>query len=229
MPTEALTMNRIVVLGSAVVYWSTVCIQARRVRRHIGRSPNVRPHGLKEQLLWFGWFFVVISWMALPWLARSGAGPAWARIISSFGYPLNVALGTVMMIAGYAFTLWCYVAMGDAWRMGVNRSEPTQLVTNGPYRLMRHPIYSAQVLMVSAMVVLLPCALSLITFAIHVLCVMIKAADEEAHLRTQLGQAYEEYRARTRWFRRFPGRKPSVTRSSELERKSLKPIGHRVR
>jgi protein-S-isoprenylcysteine O-methyltransferase Ste14 len=223
MPAQALTVNRIIVFASGVLYWATVWIQARRVRRHIGRSPNVRPHGIKEKLLWLGWFFVVVCWLALPWLGSAGEWFSWTGIGPAFRY-LSIVLGTAMMITGYAFTLWCYVAMGDAWRMGVDANEPTQLVTSGPYRFMRHPIYSAQLLMVAAIVVLLPCALSLITFAVHAVCVLIKAADEESHLRAQLGQAYDEYRSRTGCFPRLFGSNPSAVPLTPLERKSLKPI-----
>jgi protein-S-isoprenylcysteine O-methyltransferase Ste14 len=200
MATDGLALNRAVVFGSAVVYWAGVWIQARRVRRRTGRSTNTRPRGLKEQLLWAGWIFVVVAWLALPFLSAGGTGLPGTVIIPSLVHPVDRALGLIMMVAGYAGTLWCYVAMGNAWRMGVNRTEKTDLVTRGPYRLVRHPIYLCQVVMVAAIVVLLPSVLSLIILIIHLLCVSIKAADEESHLRALLGRSYEAYCAHTgRW------------------------------
>ena len=74
MATETLSLNRAVVFGSAVVYWAGVWVQARRIRRRIGRSTNSRPRGPKEKLLWAGWFFVVAAWLALPFLCADGQG-----------------------------------------------------------------------------------------------------------------------------------------------------------
>src|SRR4051812_35088249 len=107
MDTKILALNRASVFCSAVVYWSGVWVQARRVRKRIGRSPNVRPQGPKERLLWAGWALVVMAWLALPFLTG---------LIPSPVHPLGTALGIILLAIGYAGTLWCYVAMGNAWR-----------------------------------------------------------------------------------------------------------------
>src|SRR5215472_15952253 len=200
MPTERLMLHRVVVFSFAVLYWATVWVQVKRVRRRIGRAPNVRPRGVKEKLLWAGWFVVVMAWLTLPWLRRGGISELWESTVPPFVHPLSLLLGSLMMAAGYALTLWCYVAMGDAWRMGVNQKDNTQLVTCGPYRWMRHPIYLSQLVMVTAIVVLLPSVFSLVMLAIQVVCVWTKASDEESHLRNRLGPAYDSYRSRTGWF-----------------------------
>src|SRR6202008_2609531 len=59
--TDDLLLRRILVSFSGLVYWVGVVIQARRIRRHIGRSPNLKPRGLKERLLWAGWFIVILA------------------------------------------------------------------------------------------------------------------------------------------------------------------------
>lgn len=207
MATEGLVLNRAVVLGFGVVYWLGVLVQARRVRKWIGRSPNVRPRGLKERVLWGGWFVVVGGWLALPLATGQSAGEWWTAIVICLVHPVGLALGTIMMVAGYGGTLWCYAAMGEAWRMGVNRAEKTELVTRGPYRFVRHPIYLCQTIMVAAIAVLLPSVLALAILGIHLGCVVIKAADEESYLLSLQGASYAEYCARTgRWFPRVFGR-----------------------
>ena len=221
MPAESLTPNRAVVFGFAVLYWASVYVQARRVRQRIGRSPNVRPRGAKETLLWAGWCFVVLGWLALGWLGP-GAGLWPAATLVPLVYPANLVIGTTMMLAGYAFTLWCYVAMGDAWRMGINRKEETQLVTRGPYQRVRHPIYLAQLVMVAAIMVLLPSVLAFLVLAVHLGCVLSKAADEESYLRIRLGQTYEHYRAGTGWWPRMFW--PKAARAPGPGQESLKPF-----
>ncbi len=226
MATDSLSFNRAVVFGSAIVYWAGVWVQARRVRRRIGRSANTRPRDSKERLLWAGWFIVVASWLALPFLSTGGTALPGAAIVTSLVHPVGRALGIVMMVAGYAGTLWCYAAMGNAWRMGINRAERPDLVTRGPYRFVRHPIYLFQAIMVAAVALLLPSLLALLILVIHVLCAQTKAADEETYLRALMGRTYEAYLARTgSWFPRLRGR-VSPAAPSTAEREPLKPAEH---
>ena len=199
-------LRRAVVFGSALVYWAGVFVQARRVRRQIGRPPNVRPRGRKEKLLWAGWLLVIAAWMALPFLTGSNTRSLALRIIPSFRHFLELGFGIALTVAGYAGTLWCYAAMGDTWRIGINRKEKTTLVTRGPYRLVRHPIYFFQVVMLAGVALLLPAPLSFIIFAFHLLCVRIKASDEEMYLLTVHGDGYRDYLTRTgRWFPKWFG------------------------
>ena len=191
MTTEALSLNRAVVFASAIIYWGGVWIQARRVRRRTGRSTNTRPRSTTERLLWAGWCFVVMAWLALPFLSRGTRSLPGISIIPAFVHPVCSALGMSLMVAGYAGTLWCYAAMGNAWRMGVNRAEKPNLVLRGPYRFVRHPIYLFQVVLVGAVGLLLPSPLAIAILIVHLICVNIKAADEEAYLRAVIGPAYD--------------------------------------
>ena len=197
MTPEELFLRRAVVFASALVYWAGVWVQARRVRRHIGRSPNVRPRGTKEKLLWAGWIFVVAVWLFQPFFAGGESAWSLARLHAALLCWPFLALGILLVAAGYAGTLWCYAAMGDAWRMGINRKEKNNLVSNGPYRFIRHPIYAFQVVMLAGAALLLPTILSLAVLLIHLICVWIKALDEESYLLTVHGEAYREYLSRT--------------------------------
>jgi len=197
MWSEHQFVRRAVVLGSAVVYWAGVWAQARRVRKHTGRSPNVRPRGTKETLLWAGWIVVVLLWLALPFVAQDNTATAGLRLATSLLNPLSLVSGIAMIAAGYAGTLWCYGAMGDAWRMGVNRTETTKLITRGPYQLVRHPIYLFQVFILLGVALLLPTVLSLAIVGLHLVCVLAKAADEESYLLAAHGGACRDYFSRT--------------------------------
>jgi protein-S-isoprenylcysteine O-methyltransferase Ste14 len=210
MPPDDVFLARAVVVGSALVYWAGVLVQARRIRRHIGRSPNVRPRGPKEKLLWVGWVLVVVVWLALPFLAGSRAPSTWLRLIPALLHPVGLPLGILITVAGYAGTLWCYAAMGDMWRMGVDRNEKTLLVRRGPYRFVRHPIYLFQVVMLVGVALQLPTPLSLVVLVVHFVCVLLKASDEESHLLTVHGQEYRDYcSVAGRLFPKWPSRSGS--------------------
>jgi len=197
MAPEELLLRRVVVSGSALVYWLGVWIHARRVRRRIGRSPNLKPRGSKEKMLWAGWVLVVIVWMGQPLVAAHGAAMFPWRLAPESLRPAGLVAGLCLVLAGYAGTLWCYAAMGDTWRIGVNRKEKTSLVSLGPYRFVRHPIYLFQIIMLLGALLLLPTALSVFILLLHLICALIKAADEEAYLLAVHGESYRAYMERT--------------------------------
>ena len=53
------------------------------------------------------------------------------------------ATGVAIFIAGLIATFYAQVAMGDSWRIGVDETERTALVTSGPFAVVRNPIFAA--------------------------------------------------------------------------------------
>src|SRR4051794_1409566 len=51
--------------------------------------------------------------------------------------------GTILFVAGWAGTLWAQFGMGESWRVGVDHETRTELVTGGPFRWVRNPIFTA--------------------------------------------------------------------------------------
>ena len=210
MPADDLFLNRAVVFLSVLVYWGGVLVQARRVRRRIGKSPNLNPRGTKERLLWAGWMLVIVGWLAQAFLIGR-LDVAGFRLIPSFSNVAGLIIGLSVVALGYAGTLWCYAAMGDMWRIGIDRKNKAALVSSGPYRYVRHPIYLFQMVMLIGAFWLLPAGFSLALVVAHLICVLIKAADEEAFLLATLGDEYRQYLARTG--RLFPRVLPPATKS----------------
>ena len=196
MGVDALLLRKAVVAGSGLVYWAGVLIQAWRVRKQIGRWPNMMPRGTKERALWFGWLLVITVWIGQPFFVGEKAW-VFVRLCPSLVHVAVMIPGLVLVVAGYAGTLWCYAIMGSAWRIGVNAQEKNALVTTGPFARVRHPIYALQVVMLAGAFCLLPTACSLVLLAFHLVCVWLKAADEEAYLIATHGEAYRAHLART--------------------------------
>jgi len=208
MSTEEFFWRRAIVSASGIIYWVGVWILARRVRKQIGRSPNLKPRGPKEKILWVGWLLVILVWVGQSFVVKTeNAWPSVALFAVLLNLPLLVT-GAVLVVGGYACTLWCYAAMGNTWRIGINRKEKTTLVERGPYRVIRHPIYAFQLVMLAGAALLLPTILSFAILVMHLICALIKAVDEEHYLKTVHGQIYTDYMARTgrlvpRLFRRM--------------------------
>lgn len=197
MPGDELFWRRAVVCAGAVIYWGGVLIQGRRIRKRIGRSTNMKPRDARERLLWAGWMTVIILWIAQPLLLHGKTSFPLLHINPACLHPAGFYGGIALTVAGYAATIWCYVIMGNAWRIGINRQEKNQLVTAGPYRWIRHPIYAFQTMMLLGAVLLLPTICSVAIIFLHLFFVLIKAKDEEAYLLTVHGEAYREFMAKT--------------------------------
>ena len=88
--------------------------------------------------------------------------------------------------------------MGRSWRIGIDRDTPTDLVTHGPFRYVRNPIYSAMLLFVVAMLCLLP---SPVMFALGIAALACAELQvrviEEPFLLGQQGARYEAWVANT--------------------------------
>ena len=114
------------------------------------------------------------------------------------------AAGAFLCTAGIVMTFGSQFAMGDAWRIGVDDSERTKLVTDGPFRLVRNPIYSGMVPFFAGIALIVP---NLATIAAPLLVlagleIQTRVVEEPYLVRTH-GEEYERYAARVGRF--FPG------------------------
>jgi protein-S-isoprenylcysteine O-methyltransferase Ste14 len=108
------------------------------------------------------------------------------------------ALGTLLALLGIAGTLHAQLAMGSSWRVGVDPSERTALRTDGPFRLVRNPIFSWMILSAAGLALLVPNAASLIGWAALVVGIEIQVRlVEEPYLLRTHGGAYASWAART--------------------------------
>jgi protein-S-isoprenylcysteine O-methyltransferase Ste14 len=106
------------------------------------------------------------------------------------------AIGIGLFALGLAGTVWSQLAMGRSWRFGVPE-EPTELITGGPFGLVRNPIYTAVITTVAGLALLTPNVLAVaalaglvVGFEVHV------RASEEPQLRRAHNDTYPGYAAR---------------------------------
>jgi len=106
-------------------------------------------------------------------------------------------IGVVLVVTGIGLTFAAQLAMGDSWRIGVNGQEETTLVTSGPFRLVRNPIFAAIVPAVLGFCLMVPSVLSIagVATAIAAIEMQVRLVEEPYLLRIH-GRAYEEYAAR---------------------------------
>ena len=58
------------------------------------------------------------------------------------GDPLRAGIGLVLFALGLGFAVWARVHIGRNWGTPMTQKDEPELVTSGPYHLVRHPIYS---------------------------------------------------------------------------------------
>ncbi|WP_323127109.1 methyltransferase family protein [Rubrobacter marinus] len=119
------------------------------------------------------------------------------RPVSFIDGPAGHALGFALFFAGLAGTLLAQIAMGASWRVGVDQAERTELVTAGPFALVRNPIFSAMVPAFLGLALLVPNLVALLAVAGLVAAVEIQVRlVEEPYLLRVHGVRYAEYASR---------------------------------
>lgn len=110
--------------------------------------------------------------------------------------PMAVA-AIVVTIAGMAFAVWARVYLGSNWSSAPQIKEKHELIRSGPYRLVRHPIYTGILLAMAGTAL----ANGKVRGALAVvLCWMgweIKYRMEEKFMAQAFGAEYEDYRRST--------------------------------
>jgi protein-S-isoprenylcysteine O-methyltransferase Ste14 len=81
--------------------------------------------------------------------------------------------------------------------MDVALDAKTELITDGPFRRIRHPIYAYQVMLMICSAIVVGTTAMLALAAIHLALVNLKARNEERHLLATQGDAYARYFERT--------------------------------
>jgi protein-S-isoprenylcysteine O-methyltransferase Ste14 len=108
------------------------------------------------------------------------------------------ALGLVCAGAGVVLTLVAQLQMGASWRVGVDAGERTELVTRGLFGLVRNPIFSAMLLALAGLALLVPNALSLLALATSFAALELQVRRvEEPHLLRTHGDPYRAWASRT--------------------------------
>ncbi len=121
------------------------------------------------------------------WLQVQLIGGGWTR------YWIAVALGAV----GLTVTIWARRALGGNWSGSITLKEGHELVQIGPYRRIRHPIYTGILLMMLGTGLAGGRVHGLLAFPIALTALWMKSRVEERWMRAEFGERYAAYRQRS--------------------------------
>ena len=115
----------------------------------------------------------------------------WVPAIADLAWP---KAGLLLYGLGLSGTLWAQWTMGGSWRIGVDASERTALVTVGPFRWVRNPIFSAMAVCTLGLVLLVPSLLSITAFLFLIAGVELQVRwIEEPYLLRVHGKTYRAW------------------------------------
>jgi len=174
-------------------------------------------------LLFTGWVFLMLSWLAwaYPFIFRAphnqqrpsitvigatraglaleclGIFIAFACRLSSGQTPAEWRILASIVTGPIAAVLsWSAVKhLGRQFRVHAGLYEDHQLVTTGPYAIVRHPIYTSLLaILVSTLFLLTPWQWALLSLALFAAGTEIRVHTEDALLASRFGERFTEYR-----------------------------------
>src|SRR5712691_880554 len=101
--------------------------------------------------------------------------------------------GVVLCIAGFAFCIWARFALGRNWCGVVTLKRGHELISDGPYALVRHPIYTGLLTMFVATVIVLGHVAGIIALPFVFVSLWIKLRYEEKLMLKQFPNEYAAY------------------------------------
>ena len=107
-----------------------------------------------------------------------------------------LVLGVVMLATGTALAEWAQTTMGPAWRPDIPPIEDGELVTAGPFRVVRNPNYVAMLAAGFGTALLAPNVVTFTGWVVLLASLMLTARAEEPALAARYGDRYRAYGAR---------------------------------
>ena len=161
----------------------------RGTQRKAGRTTGRTGHFLRS--FWFylvsaGLFFCIayFGWKPLPWVLSPSAR-FWMVIV-----------GALLYFPGMAFTLWGRLALGKNYFVstgfGAQLFEDHQLITSGPFAIVRHPMYVGLILAAMGAVAIYMTWTTLY-FALFAPLTLVRAKREEHALAEEFGEQWRDY------------------------------------
>jgi protein-S-isoprenylcysteine O-methyltransferase Ste14 len=170
--------------------------------------------------LWIAWYAVWIAWAfqskktqqresitsrmsytfflgAAVWLLffAQRLDPWWHHSL----FPTSALTGCAAIVItalGFALTLWARFILGSNWSGNVTIKVAHELIRTGPYRFVRHPIYTGIILAAAGTAIALDQTRGLAALVLFWVSFTIKRLKEEQLMRQTFGDQYIAY-ART--------------------------------
>jgi len=168
--------------GVGIAFW---ILSAFSVKRTKEQQPL--PHRL---------FYFVLTAAAAILLNGSAQITNWNRAVLPHTVVTGI-LGDFLLFVGLFIAIWARITLGGNWSARVTLKEDHELITGGPYRVVRHPIYSGLLLMILGTAVLVGRVGAFVVLGFCCCGFWMKLRQEETLLSRHL-PGYSDYMRRTK-------------------------------
>lgn len=158
----------------------------------VSRKRSVYHEGFGQRLRYLIW--LIIAYLLLTRGHRLPY-PFNVRILAMEVVPWMAA---ILCIAGLAFCVWARVTLGRNWSGTITLKEGHELIERGPYRLVRHPIYTGMMAMILATAVTYGYLGGIVAVILAFVSFWIKLSDEEKLMLQQFPDQYRSYQRRVK-------------------------------
>lgn len=165
--------------GAFFVIWVIWALRTKptQVREDVGSRLSYAVFTLAAYVMMFS-HDVPGGWLRFPILPNS----LWMRV-----------LGVAITVGGLGFAIWARAYLGANWSSSVTVKVGHELIRTGPYRWVRHPIYSGMILAMFGTAVERRQIRGAIAFMLLYVGFLIKSRIEERAMKETFGAQYEEY------------------------------------
>ena len=185
---------------TARIVFAMVWIPFAAMRIHYHRGSGAKPKGLTtpEEGALFGW----LRWtLALPWFLTLLLWLIWPPPLRWAGFALPTGLrwlGAVLFAAGALLVIWMNRSLGPNFSSTLILRDGHQLIQHGPYRHVRHPMYTSFLVMLAGLLLLSAnWVVGGLPLLFVVLLMVVRTPREERMLLERFGDDYRRYMART--------------------------------
>ena len=176
--------------GIVVILW--VLFYSYWMIAAVGVKRNIRTEGRTERwsvrLLLLGLIFLVLRMPAVRHAIQQFQS-------AHFG-PATEAIGFLLCLCGFAFAIWARFHLGRNWGQPMTLKQGHELITSGPYRFVRHPIYTGILLAMLGSTIVTP--FWIVAFFCLTGYFVYSARTEERIMTSQFPAEYPEYKKRTK-------------------------------
>jgi protein-S-isoprenylcysteine O-methyltransferase Ste14 len=127
----------------------------------------------------------------------SGVPEGWLRMRLYARADWIDELGVGLTVLGLAFAIWARIYLGRNWSGSVQVKVGHELMRGGPYRWVRHPIYTGLLVAIVGTGLVRGQVSGVLAFAVLLAGFWVKLGIEEQMMRKTFGETYEEYARKT--------------------------------
>lgn len=166
-----------------LLYWQIKAVGAKRTERLEPAASRI----LRALVFVIVVVLLSTNFIPLPWLYRH----LWPSGMWSFW------IGAAVTVAGLLFAIWARQHLGSNWSRSVTIKEGHELITTGPYAVVRHPIYTGILAGFLGTAIAVSQVRGVVSFVLVFLAFWPKFRLEEEWMRSQFGETYASYARQT--------------------------------